>query len=554
MAEYQSQSLRQKPWWCEQELFWLLLVVIVAQFLRLDALTLRGEEPRRARIGWEMVQSGDWIVPQEQGEPAFHRPPLQNWLIGICSWIRGDCTAWEARFPSFLATALMTLLLYGYCRTFLDRVGAFAAALAFPTMAEILQQGGLAETEAMFTFFVSGSLLVWHWGYSRGWPESRMWMGGYAMAALGTLAKGPQAPVYFGASVFFFLVLTGQRTKLFTRAHLLGLFVFAVLFGAWAFPYTWRMGFPAFLDIFGHEAGARFDRQDVGKLLRHMVIFPLETWACMLPWSVLLLFYFRPSFWKYLGTARTNIVFLVTCIAVTFPSCWLVTEAKTRYYLIMYPIFCPLIGLVFQRFVEAPAGFPFHRYWRWFLTGCGLVLIGVPVLALTGEFLEKETGYALSQPGISVVGYSLAMGCLLVLLFRQTGEATAERVRLGLLLVAMCISLTFSFWFINLLMNRSVPTRRDILEAKSEIAGEKHNSFGQVFPLFAFHYDDPIPVLPWPKESQTVPRNLTYFCFNEWQKKSIPFAWEKVAVVNCDRTMRNRPVLKVIIGRVKTPY
>src|SRR5260370_21115115 len=77
------------PWWREPEIAVLIVLVVAAYFLRLGDVTLRGEEMRRALVGFEMMENGDWIVPRVQGDPLLSRLPLQNWLIAACTTIFG---------------------------------------------------------------------------------------------------------------------------------------------------------------------------------------------------------------------------------------------------------------------------------------------------------------------------------------------------------------------------------------------------------------------------------------------------------------------------------
>ena len=88
------------PWWREAEVVWLFLLVILAYFTRAGDLPLRGEEPTRAQIAFEMLERGDWIVPREQGDPFLSRPPLQNWTIAASYLIFGSREAWVLRLPS----------------------------------------------------------------------------------------------------------------------------------------------------------------------------------------------------------------------------------------------------------------------------------------------------------------------------------------------------------------------------------------------------------------------------------------------------------------------
>jgi 4-amino-4-deoxy-L-arabinose transferase-like glycosyltransferase len=538
----------------------LLALICVAHFFRLGDLTTRGEESRRGTVALEVLRTGDWLVPRQQGEYYFSRPPLQNWLIAGVAWLRGECDSRATRLPSLLATLLTTLLLYGYGRTFLTRLGAFTAAAAYPTMAQVLQMGGMAETDALFTFFVSGSLLTWHWGWSRGWPAGRMWMLAYALVALGTLTKGPQAPVYFATSVGAFLVLSGKTRHLFTRGHLLGLLTFAVIFGAWLVPYTQQMGLDGARRILGEQAACRYYVAGVWPMARHLLTYPLEVFGCLLPWSLVLIAYLRRSFWQNLGGAGENVRFLFTCLAVTFPTLWLAQGATGRYWMPLYPCWAPLIGLVVQRTAESAPNSPLRSGWTWFLTGFALVVASIPVLALAGEPLEAWTGWPLHQPSLLlVVGFSVAALALLVLLLRQRGHFAPARLQLAVFAMAGSMALCYSGWYMNILINRGIDTRGAVAQVKRELGGAPLVSFDELYHLFPYYYRDHIPRLNWPTSASDLPAGVTYFCFNAWPVKEddppyappqpLPFAWEPVALINCDRNYHPRADWIVVVAR-----
>src|SRR5438034_3693528 len=73
------------PSWFEWEVVVLALLVFGAYVLRITDLSIRGEESRWATIAVEMIHTGDWIVPRQQGEPFLSRPPLGSWLIAGAS-------------------------------------------------------------------------------------------------------------------------------------------------------------------------------------------------------------------------------------------------------------------------------------------------------------------------------------------------------------------------------------------------------------------------------------------------------------------------------------
>src|SRR5438128_12114215 len=80
-SDHPSQASPRPCWWREAEVAILILLVAAAYFVRLNDVSMRGEEPRRAQVAFEMMQRSDWLVPREQGDPFLSRPPLQNWPI-----------------------------------------------------------------------------------------------------------------------------------------------------------------------------------------------------------------------------------------------------------------------------------------------------------------------------------------------------------------------------------------------------------------------------------------------------------------------------------------
>ena len=193
--------------WCERELLILLVLVAGLYFCRLTDLTIRGEESRWARVAQEMLDTNDFIVPRQQGQPFLDRPPLNSWAIAVAAKLRGQLDLVAVRLPAATATLLIAALIYLYGRNYLTRLGAFAAAVAYPTMAQVLQLGRLAESDSLLALTMSAALFAWHYGYERRGDLRLAWCGGYAFAALAGLAKGPQGPIYFVAITTAFLAL-----------------------------------------------------------------------------------------------------------------------------------------------------------------------------------------------------------------------------------------------------------------------------------------------------------------------------------------------------------
>jgi len=69
--------------------------------------------------------------------------------------------------------------------------------------------------------------------------------------------------------------------------------------------------------------------------------------------------------------------------------------------------------------------------------------------------------------------------------------------------------------------------------------------------LFVFFFNKTIPVCPFPETTDEVDNDLDYFCVQpgELEKRPLPFAWEKIAEVTCDRRIERPRRARVIVGR-----
>ncbi|HEV3006176.1 MAG TPA: glycosyltransferase family 39 protein [Pirellulales bacterium] len=542
---------RSARWWLEPQVGWLLLLVAGIYFSRMTTLTIRGEESRRARVAIEMLETGDWIVPREQGRLFPDRPPLGNWLIALAMLATGSQGLLAVRLPTVLATLSTTLLVYAYSRTFLSRSGALAAGAAYATMGQVLQLGLLAETEATMTLCVASSLLVWHWGYSCRWPAWQTWAAGYLFAALAALAKGPQGPIYFGGAVLTYLALKRDWRYLASWSHLAGIVLFACVVGAWQVPYSLAVPWPQVLQTWGHTSAQRFDYSHPWPVIGHLLSYPCEIFACLLPWSPWLLALVRGDLRRSLAAARDPVVFLSICILVAFPTCWFAPQARGRYFMPLYPCFAPLIGLVVERSMTEARGSSLGRMWRRYMSlaaGC-LTAGGTAVLA--ASCLASAARTPLAQPQPFAVAYFLLACLAAALIWRARMGGGTRRGQIAVIAVASFVGVSFTGVAVNSLERISEHTAENVAELKRSLPSGTHLvSLGRAHHPFVYHYGETVPWLDWPKESDPEP-DYEFFCFHSMngRRKPLPFSWEEIAAISCDRNVRDHPIDVMVVGR-----
>jgi 4-amino-4-deoxy-L-arabinose transferase-like glycosyltransferase len=550
------------PWWREGELLCVLILLFVAYFVRLGDLPLRGEEPTRVQSALEMVARHDFIVPREQGEPFLVRPPLQFWVIAAACRALGSWDAWAVRFPSLLATLLTTLLIYGYSRSFLSRLGAFAAAAAFATLADMFQMGRQAETEAVFILFVSASLLTWHWGIMRHWPEAVTYSLGYGFMALGMLTKGLQAPTYFMASQALYLLVTGQGRRLWSRAHGLGVLVCLALLLCWVIPYAHAVGWPAVPLIWGGDPAINVNGRildwNLNEMASHLLRYPFEIAAGTLPWSVLLLLYLRRDFRRALAAARPPVLFLSICLTVAFPTCWLPPGGQPRYFAPLFPCLAVLVGVGIQRCAEADARSALRAAWRLYLgaAACVMLLAAVAVLVATLCWARHPVLSPWAEPPLVALTYALVAVALAILVLRARNGGPSQ-APLPVLALACFMAMTFSGVVSDIRLRRSEQVADAVRQLKETLPpGQPLVSLGgHIHSLFAYHYGLPfIASRPWPTSDDQV-ADLAYFCFAATgeSRPQLPFAWEEVGAISVDRNHHPVPQRVTVVGRRLPP-
>ncbi|MFO0960249.1 MAG: glycosyltransferase family 39 protein [Isosphaeraceae bacterium] len=533
---------------------WLVLLVVIAvHFVRLDVLPLRGEESRWTRVAVEMIETGDWIVPRQQLQPFLSRPPMGNWLIALSGMALGKFSPFAVRLPTVTATLLTSLLVYGYTASLTkSRRAGLAAGVAYPTMGHVLQLGQLAESDSLFTAFIAGSLLCWHWAYERGWPRVACWTIGYALAAMATLTKGPQGPIYFAGGVGLFLIYRRDWKTLVSWAHPAGIAAFAAIVLAWQVPFAMKLGLPAVREIWSGDTLLRFQNATVLSWLGNVASYPFALLACMAPWALYLVAYLDPEHRKGLRPARTVLEFVLIALLWALPSCWLVPNSRGRYFLPMYPLVAVLIGVAIDRSWQGEVGSRLRMSWSRFATICiGAAAVGVLIFSAAG-LLPFRLTKGLAQPPDFLAFYVAATIGLLAILWRSIRRPSWAADRAALLSIAGLIGLTFSGAGLNVNLAASEDTGGAVAALKQKLPPDvKLVGFGEVHHLFAYYYETPVEGRDWSAIREG--DDFEYFCFYDLEalqpRSKIPFSWEPIATIPCERYKREPSRFNMVIAR-----
>lgn len=209
------------------------------------------DEGRYVGVAWEMLISGNWLVPTLDGLPFFHKPPLFYWLTGASLGLLGE-SEWAARAASLLAATVAVSGLHFFLRRHApdERLPGLAVGVL---VTQPLFFGGaqFANLDMLVAAMISSTILLGAHAVlnmERGLPHRAALTLAYIFAGLGVLAKGLIGLV-LPAAVLFAWLLIGKRWR-----HLRALLPLhlIVLLMAIVVPWFWSMqkSYGGFLDYF----------------------------------------------------------------------------------------------------------------------------------------------------------------------------------------------------------------------------------------------------------------------------------------------------------------
>lgn len=332
----------------------LLLLAIVGFWPQLSFPEWRGTEGRRVQIAFEMVESGDYMVPTLGHEVTLAKPPLQYWVLAAVMVLAGADDLQELdeldrrwlRLPSVLAFWGLAWLVYQTLRSSHGSRAGWISAMGILLSPVILHEVPTAEIDPLFTCATVASVLLLARGVSFG--GRGFLLGGGIVGGVALLTKGPP----------YLLFLTGPLLVWARRRRLSGCLWFAVPLVivplAYYLPLTQgAVGWPELTSVAGEES--------IGRALSHGWKHVLETPGYFLKSGLMVL---PLGFWtlhehRYrltrdarmqgdellLRFCSSSAVVAVLLLAV-FP------QRPTRYLLPIVPLFLTALGPAVAHYAE----------------------------------------------------------------------------------------------------------------------------------------------------------------------------------------------------------
>lgn len=330
----------------------MLLLCLAWAVLYLPALGLADlefEEPRRAQVARNMLETGDWLVPRYLGGIYLAKPPLFNWAIAAASLPAGGISALTARLPSALSLLGLAVAMVWMLRRWMALPGLACLGLSLLLAPELMLKGTLAEIDALFTTLVAVSLWAWATAWASGRRGAVLWLPPLGLAALGFLAKGPPGPVFLYLSVVPFLLVRRELEQLLNRWHFAGLGLFLVLAGGWVAAVIDRVGLDTLVDTVNREMVGRGLGRTWEEAILHGLTYPLELFAALLPFSLLTAMLAWRSVRERVRAAGPDLYTFAWASLLANLPIYLTRDSAVRYFLPALPSALVLAALVFDR-------------------------------------------------------------------------------------------------------------------------------------------------------------------------------------------------------------
>jgi len=307
------------------------------------------DESAYAAFAWQMIESGDWLVPEFTWSEIHRKTPLYFWSIAVSNLVFGF-SEWAVRLPALLSIMGTALWVGWQGRRTFGREAALAASVILLANLFLPHLVKIAVTDGMLLFFETVAALAIVNYFHTGEQQDRWW---FVLGVSGALlVKGP--PVFiltFGMLGLLLLFHNNRRRWLFF--HPWFLFPLAALpliyWGRLAWQtdggvfIRWMIDWYTFSRVGGEVLG---QTGPPGYYLITILI-------AFLPWTLLLVKAFRDLFtqFKFRNPDKTDLF-----LAVWLISGWLIYEimrSKLPAYAIgAYPALALLIGRTAVRLKE----------------------------------------------------------------------------------------------------------------------------------------------------------------------------------------------------------
>lgn len=439
------------------------------------------DEAKNAEAAREILVSGDWIVPQFNGQPRYDKPPLHYYFFSLGYQIFG-VNAFGARFFSGVMGIITFLAVFVKVWQRKDQKSAQIAILALLASPHFLIQFHLAVPDPFLICFLTLTLFFMEsYIFSEFTSKKALWLSCFFLG-LAVLSKGPLGVVLLGATLLIYSLLAKVRfwknfRQFFDFSAIL-IFLLVVLpwyvlvaletNGTWLEEFVFHHNLSRFSSTMEGHGGPFY-------------LTPLMVLVGFLPTSGLLFLGF--SSWKndqkVLPLLRLSLIF--SAVILVF---FMFSKTKLPNYTApIYPFLSVLIGLYSERIFQS-------KYFKFLLLFAALIPLALGIsLKVLGQEIPELTPY----PNLWLIVIPSAVIGLVGFGFLLASRKIAGFSLICFAYVALSLGL-IGFGFPQLDSQNPVRSAKMVLPESAEYSYWKRYN-----PAFPFNVQQVI--LPWDQEN-----------------------------------------------------
>lgn len=220
----------------------LALTSIILLFTGLSVRSLWGSEGRWAEIVREMLISGNYFLPTNNGQPYFDKPLLSYWAI-IPFAINGVVTEVAARMPGVLAGMGIVIITFVIGRRLFGSKTGFISSFLLLTSVMFVLWSRTASAEMLNVLAIWLSFWLFTSGAHHGSLVYVIFL--YSICAIASFCKGPVAPAVVFSSITFYSVV-----EALVQARKNG-FIFSAIKEAFLSKLRWIISWQGLFGVLG---------------------------------------------------------------------------------------------------------------------------------------------------------------------------------------------------------------------------------------------------------------------------------------------------------------
>lgn len=370
-------------------IYWAAIILLLpALLINLGILAFIDDEGIRSLVAMEMKWSGNYIIPTMHGDFYYNKPPLYNWFLLLFFNLFGRFDEFVARFPTVLCLLGYAGTIFYFFRKQYDTKNAFLNALFLVTCGRMLfwdSMLGLIDT--CFSWVVFSTFMIIYHQFRAGKFYS-LFIGAYLLTAIGFLLKGLPSVVFLGFTLLAWFIYKKAFKRLFSLPHILGGLLFLVIVGSYYVAYyIYNPDLErVFYTLFSESSKRTITNHGFGDTILHIFSFPFEMVYHFLPWTALIIYFFRRDI-KQLILADEFITYNLLVFIANIVLYWTSPEVYPRYLLMLAP-------LIFSSYIYLHGIHQKENTWQYrfltrlFLITCSIIAIG----SFAPFFIERPLG------------------------------------------------------------------------------------------------------------------------------------------------------------------